>query len=159
VLERIVFELDGGVGDILVVYEDRVIIKHKGALNFLAMGMQGDKTLYYCDITSVQYKKPSWIAGGYLQFSLPGGRESVGGLFAASSDENTITLSNSSKVVQLAEKVAEYINAKIRDDKKNIGTVQQLSSADELKKFKELLDSGIITQEEFNIKKKELLGI
>lgn len=34
-----------------------------------------------------------------------------------------------------------------------------LSSADELKKFKELLDSGVITQEEFEVKKKQLLGL
>ena len=35
----------------------------------------------------------------------------------------------------------------------------QQSSADELKKYKELLDSGVITQEEFNAKKKQLLGL
>ena len=33
------------------------------------------------------------------------------------------------------------------------------SNADELKKFKELLDNGIITQEEFDAKKKQLLGL
>lgn len=33
------------------------------------------------------------------------------------------------------------------------------SNADELKKFKELLDSGVITQEEFDTKKKQLLGL
>lgn len=33
------------------------------------------------------------------------------------------------------------------------------SAADEIKKFKELLDQGIITQEEFDAKKKQLLGI
>ena len=32
-------------------------------------------------------------------------------------------------------------------------------SADELKKFKELLDMGVITQEEFDAKKKQLLGL
>lgn len=36
---------------------------------------------------------------------------------------------------------------------------EAVSSADELKKFKELLDSDIITQEEFDAKKKQLLGI
>lgn len=36
---------------------------------------------------------------------------------------------------------------------------QEQSSADELKKFKELLDMGVITQEEFEAKKKQLLGI
>lgn len=33
------------------------------------------------------------------------------------------------------------------------------SNADELKKYKELLDSGVITQEEFDEKKKQLLGL
>ena len=35
----------------------------------------------------------------------------------------------------------------------------QISNADELTKFKSLLDSGIITQEEFDVKKKQLLGL
>ena len=34
-----------------------------------------------------------------------------------------------------------------------------VSAADELKKYKELLDSGVITQEEFDAKKKQLLGL
>ena len=33
------------------------------------------------------------------------------------------------------------------------------NTADELKQFKELLDSGVITQEEFDAKKKQLLGL
>ena len=37
--------------------------------------------------------------------------------------------------------------------------VQQVSAADEIKKFKELLDLGVITQEEFDAKKKQLLGL
>ena len=37
--------------------------------------------------------------------------------------------------------------------------IQQASAADELKKFKELLDSGVISQEEFDAKKKQLLGL
>ena len=38
-------------------------------------------------------------------------------------------------------------------------TTTAVSAADEIKKFKELLDSGIITQEEFDAKKKQLLGL
>ena len=37
--------------------------------------------------------------------------------------------------------------------------VIQQSNADELKKFKDLLDQGIISQEEFDAKKKQLLGL
>ena len=38
-------------------------------------------------------------------------------------------------------------------------TPQPVSAADEIKKFKELLDIGAITQEEFDQKKKQLLGL
>ena len=35
----------------------------------------------------------------------------------------------------------------------------QSSPADELRKWKQLLDDGVITQEEFDAKKKQLLGL
>ena len=37
--------------------------------------------------------------------------------------------------------------------------VPTTSPVEEIKKYKELLDLGIITQEEFDIKKKQLLGL
>ena len=43
-----------------------------------------------------------------------------------------------------------------------VATIKQeipQSNADELKKYKDLLDSGVITQEEFDAKKKQLLGL
>lgn len=48
-----------------------------------------------------------------------------------------------------------------RAEKNNapIISVAATSNADELKKFKELLDAGIINQEEFDAKKKQLLGL
>ena len=58
--------------------------------------------------------------------------------------------------------MSSYINQKLKEYKsaKNCGTViQQISAADELKKFKELLDMGIISQEEFDAKKKQLLDL
>lgn len=41
----------------------------------------------------------------------------------------------------------------------NINTETTVSGADEILKFKNLLDNGIITQEEFEAKKKQLLGL
>lgn len=49
--------------------------------------------------------------------------------------------------------MAEYKKIKEDDSKPTI------SKADEIKKYKELLDLGIITEEEFDAKKKELLGL
>lgn len=153
--EKQLFYFDGGVGDILEVYEDKVIIKHKGVLNFFAMGIKGDKTIYYTNLSSVEFKRAGFVSGR-IQFSLLGGRESTGGAFSAASDENTITFGKST-LNDEAEKIAEFINRRIglaRSSGSNM-----LSSADELKKFKELLDAGIISQEEFDAKKKQLLNL
>ena len=49
-----------------------------------------------------------------------------------------------------------------RQNKLTSTTIKQeipQSNADELKKYKELLDSGVITQEEFEAKKNQLLGL
>lgn len=54
-------------------------------------------------------------------------------------------------IVPKKEKVQATVN--------NNTTVIEATSADELKKYKELLDSGVISQEEFDAKKKQLLGL
>ena len=160
--ENVIFEFNGGVGDILFVYNDRIVIQHKGVLNLLAMGLKGDKTIYFNNITSVQLKKAGWTAG-YLQFSILGGRENVAGVLGATQDENTITF-NSDKNDE-AERVAEYINKKLSEIRSGIMQPQVISAvptpspADEIRKYKELLDIGAITQEEFDAKKKQILGL
>lgn len=45
-----------------------------------------------------------------------------------------------------------------RQNKPLAGENNKGSNADELKKYKELLDSGVISQEEFETKKNQLLG-
>lgn len=47
----------------------------------------------------------------------------------------------------------------VNRQKENLQTAASASNAEELKKYKELLDSGIISQEEFDAKKKQLLGV
>lgn len=57
---------------------------------------------------------------------------------------------------------AEAIKSLIIDKKKSEQVKSNsvdVSNADELKKYKELLDSGVITQEEFDTKKKQILGM
>lgn len=59
---------------------------------------------------------------------------------------------------------ADTVNKEIEIFKQSKNTpvaqvVNNVSVADELIKFKQLLDMGVLTQEEFDMKKKELLGI
>lgn len=68
-------------------------------------------------------------------------------------------------VIKNANEIYEVINNLLVDRQKektqNSGTtiVQNSDEADKLKKYKDLLDSGVITQEEFDAKKKQLLGL
>ncbi|MBU3090404.1 PH domain-containing protein [Clostridium gasigenes] len=85
----------------------------------------------------------------------------------------TITIDTSKETfsVGVNKIIARSINDKIHEvllevqDSKTNSLVQQktsvpnYSSADEILKFKELLDMGAITQEEFDVKKKQIIGI
>lgn len=55
----------------------------------------------------------------------------------------------------------ELKNKKIElhKERPKVKSVDSFSSADEIKKYKELLDSGAITEEEYNAKKKQLLNV
>lgn len=60
--------------------------------------------------------------------------------------------------LETAEKIVNELNAIIdADDGPAPGG--QVSAADEIMKYKALLDQGIITQEEFEAKKRQLLGL
>lgn len=60
---------------------------------------------------------------------------------------------NSSDTRELSKEEFQFENSR-----KNMPQVNNISIADELKKFKELLDLGVITQEEFDAQKKHLLS-
>lgn len=61
-----------------------------------------------------------------------------------------------------AKRLYALINEYFSDFKKksdsSAGAITQLSAADELRKFKQLLDEGILTQEEYDAKKEQLLN-
>jgi predicted Zn-dependent peptidase len=60
---------------------------------------------------------------------------------------------------RISAKVHEAIDALKAKKAQDIQAPSPASAADELRKFKELLDASIITQEEFDAKKKQLLGL
>ena len=145
-----------GINGVLNVYKNKVEIKRKGFVSFVQHGIKGDKTIPIAEIKSIQVK-PAKINYGYIQFGISGAIENQGALSDARYDENTITFRNQDN--QLVKKIKAYLEDVILNQKAPQNMVVSLSSADELKKFKELLDSGVITQEEFDAKKKQLLGL
>lgn len=149
-----------GVNGQLEVFEDKVVITRKGAMSFSTHGLAGGKTIPMSAIQSVQFKPGGGMTNGFIQFAVMGGRESQGGLLAATRDENTVVLRMGEQTVK-GEEIRDYVEKRILELAKPQTTVvmQQTSAADELIKFKNLLDMGVITQEEFDAKKKQLLGL
>ena len=140
----------------LEVYQDKVIIKRKGAIANMGHGFTGDKTIYINQITSIQLKLGSPFLSGYIQFTIAGVIESNKGLFPATRDKNAIIFR--ARDNKLATEIREFIEEQMMKNKLN-GTHPTISSADELRKYKQLLDEKIISQEEFEQKKKQLLGL
>ncbi len=60
------------------------------------------------------------------------------------------------EVVKLVKTIQEAIN---NYDNSNDSNIQSSNGINDLKKLKELADQGIITQEEFEAKKKQILGL
>ena len=72
----------------------------------------------------------------------------------------TISSKNIDKTINaLRELIPSKEESVVQIETNKSSNVATVSSADELKKFKDLLDSGVITQEEFDTKKKQLLGL
>lgn len=150
-------------GTSLEVYENYIVLNfmQTGSVltNIVRGGALGGKKIKIVDLTSVQYREPAGMTVGFIQFAFPGSVESKGGISKAINDENTIPVQPTD--ASLAHEIVDYIERR-RDELRQGSTaipVQALSPADEIKKYKGLLDEGIITQEEFDVKKKQLLGL
>lgn len=70
-----------------------------------------------------------------------------------------IALNISKRFIANSQTTNDVLNVLKPDKIENCSAVCNKSNADELKKYKDLLDGGIITQEEFDEKKKQLLGL
>ena len=162
--EGVKYCMVNNTGKVLDVYDNKVVFTSTQSTSTLVTGIlfgtsltQGEKTIYFKDAIGVQYK-PSSVLDGYIQVET-----AAGGVTSSSSQysgENAIQFSGKERNEE-AEIIVAFIKKKI-DEIKNtpVGVaVQQTSPAEELKKFKELLDLGVISQEEFDEKKKELLHI
>ncbi|MBG9548733.1 SHOCT domain-containing protein [Cytobacillus firmus] len=147
-----------GVNGQLELTGNKIIIKRKGMMAKMSQGLKGDKEILIKQISSIQIKKAGALTNGYIQFSFSGGKENKGGLFDATKDENTIMFNK--KQMPDFEKLKLAIEEKI-DQLSNASSINvgQIDVADQIKKLAELRDSGIITEDEFNGKKKQLLGI
>lgn len=125
-------------------------IHRKGFAAKASQGLKGSKLIPVGQIVSIQFKPATWATNGYIQFATAAG-EAGGGLFDATSDENTVMFRNQKEF----EELRDAVQASINDS--TLKTTVGSSPIDQIKGLKELLDAGAISQEEFDAKKSALM--
>jgi hypothetical protein len=156
--EKIYFEM-AGVQDILRIYKNKLSIEPMGVLGFLNKGLKGTKEIPYRSIVAIQIKEAGAMFNGFLQFTIPGGNESKGGLFAATNDENSFVFSglhNNSLVNQIKGFIQweiEYLHKPPQST-----TSLQPSISEELLRLALLQEQGVLSDEEFALLKRRIIG-
>jgi hypothetical protein len=154
-----IFVAQGHNGSI-ELFEDRVVIKHGGVMGLLTTGGVGDKTIPVEQISAVDFKENSFLTGfGFLRVNFAGANTIRGGISGVAHDENAVTFRGSQQ--EAFQKMKTLIQEKLQEDRtrRSSPTLAQVSPADELAKFADLRSKGIITDAEFEAKKKQLLGL
>lgn len=111
-------------------------------------------------ISAIQLKKAG-IARGYIQFIIAGARESKSGILGET-NENIVYFDSTFKNKEInsnAEEIKSYIENYIaQQNNRNCTIIKSDDKYDQLKKLKQLLDDGIINQNEFDIEKEKILN-
>ncbi len=157
-----VYSIKGSRGRHIDVYDNKCVLTTKVTLGSIVThnATDGEKTIYYKDCLGVQFRKSGMLIG-YLQLETASGsmNNKSSNFFA----ENTFTFDQTNVSNEKMQEVADFIKRKIDEikssDDRQVVSVPSFSPAEELKKFKDLLDMGIISQEEFDEKKRKLLDI
>lgn len=149
--------LEADQGKTLVVDGDAIRILKKPSFFSEAR----DKSISIRHITSVEVKKPSTFVG-FIQFSLAGGTPKnssytvTGGAMDAVKDENAVVFMGEDKY-QTALKIKTYIDSWSDATRASLNPDKANSFVDEIRKLKNLLDDGVISQEDFERGKNKLL--
>jgi hypothetical protein len=143
-----------GHGGSIELSATTLTIKRKGVLAFVTQGMKGDKEIPVSLLTALQFKPAGMFTNGYIQFSFQGGSEAKSGVFQAASDENTVlfTKDQQARFEVLRSRLQPLIG-------RTSAPAAQSSYLDDLERLAKLRSSGILTEEEFQAKKKQILGL
>ena len=151
-----IYVMEGEAKTLKVYDEHVVIISRKNARSFLTGNFfGGEKKVYYENMIGVQFKPSSAMILGYIQIEMAN-------TFSKDNfnSEGSVTFSHLKVPNEVAKQIADFIDKKLHESKQPKATIVQqapVSKADELLKYKALLDQGVISQEEFDKKKQELL--
>jgi hypothetical protein len=146
-----------GVNANLLLLEDRVRIQRREEKTFLNQGFKGQKDILFSQISSVYLKKATTLGNGYIHFSLLGRDESRGP--DPTRDENTVMFRGARQPD--FDKIKAAIETKMAAARTTVTRprLSTMSYIEELEQLAVLRNKGVITEEEFAAKKRQILGI
>ena len=117
---------------------------------------KGDRRIPLASITAVELRQARVFTNGFIRFSVPGSPEFRGGLQNAMRDENAVTFRRGQtkgfNMIRAAVEQSITLHRAGAGDEARAPDVTE-----EIKKLDELRDQKLITDEEFETKKAELL--
>ena len=152
-MQEVFMQARGAYRD-LELLRDMVRIRRRGTMGFLTPGTRVEKDILISKIVSIRFKKAGILADGYIQFIFEEkGPKDKSTESEVGDDENVVIFRSGQ------QKAFEAIREAI--EQKMIGRTgpRQASNFDELVRLSELVDRKIITEDEFNQKKKQILGL
>jgi hypothetical protein len=158
--DEVLLEAQGVFGQKLQLLPTKIRIKRKGVQQMMTHGIKGDKEIFIDQISGIQFKQ-SGVTSGYIQFSFLGGQETKQGILDGAKDENTVMFVK--KHQPEFEAIKRAVEQKMHDIRSGRmqQPVQQAMPEDipgQIQKLSALKDQGILTEQEFQQKKQELLS-
>lgn len=158
--QDLVYTIDGVRGRHIDIYKDKVVITVKVTLGSIIThnATDGEKTIYYSDCIGVQFKQ-SKFAIGYLQLETASssGNNKNSNFFGENSFTFDTSVISNERMIEVSNYVKSRVDAVKKGEPATVATKNIGSVADELLKLKQLLDMGVLTQEEFDEQKTKLL--
>jgi len=149
-MEQVVIRAEGFTGIVELLETKIKIIKSN------QFGKKSSKEILIKDISAIQFATAGKFLYGYIRFIFKGGDTLHGPrkYKTLKTDENTVCfgLRQSSAF----EKLKDAIDRKMALTTEGVA---KTSNLDDLEKLAGLRDKGVITEEEFEAKKKQLLGL
>lgn len=152
-----------GENKTMIVYENKVVLEGEKGILLAAMGAnQGQKTFAYESISSIEFEEATLMGNGRIRFNIQGdsgrtGALAIGKMMVGVDNDNTFQYQKRSQNAEVSAAKNFIEDQMIKAKQAPQAVVNSVSPADELRKYKQLLDDGIITQAEFDEKKKQLL--
>jgi len=144
-----------GLNSDVELLEGLVRIRRRNMLGFLSSTSKVEKDILISEISCIEFKKAGVFSDGYIHFTYEGGGRK-GSQDSPKGDDNTVFFrGNQQKVFEALRQAVEEAMAWRR---RSI-TSRASTDLDELEKLVSLRERGALTEEEFKLKKQQILGL